>query len=281
MSAPNVPATVASYAPNMVSEALARHACNVSDAAKDLGVPPSDLRRLLWANPKLQDEAFEAVEARLDLAEKNIAESLRSGNGRERLAASMFTIRNSHRARNRGWITSSTSAAELSISTEAAQPQTITFCWQNSDGSKYEPATESFERDGRTFKVPKYGGDSGDPIEGEVATPAVLIEHAATVAPEHEPDASSPMEALSVVPEPESVAVRYERERIDAWIRNRLIAWPLASCFGCRKPIVAGAAWEEVSNGDTNARARFHRACHVEWRAGQEAAALQALRLEG
>ena len=52
MSAPNVPATVASLAPNMVSEALARHACNVSDAAKDLGVPPSDLRRLLWAKPE-------------------------------------------------------------------------------------------------------------------------------------------------------------------------------------------------------------------------------------
>ena len=40
------------------------------------------------------------------------------------------------------------------------------------------------------------------------------------------------MEALSVVPEPESAAVRYERERIDAWICNRLIAYPLASCFG-------------------------------------------------
>ena len=75
--------------------------------------------------------------------------------------------------------------------------------------------------------------------------------------------------------------VRYERERVDAWIRNRLIAYPLASCFGCRKPIVVGAAWEEVSNGDTNARARFHRACHVQWRAGQEAAARQALGLEG
>ena len=61
MSTPNVPAAVASLARNMVSEALARHACNVSDAAKDLGVPPSDLRRLLWANPKLQDEALRSL----------------------------------------------------------------------------------------------------------------------------------------------------------------------------------------------------------------------------
>ena len=89
------------------------------------------------------------------------------------------------------------------------------------------------------------------------------------------------MEALSVVPEPEFAAVRYERERIDTWIRNHLIAYPLASCFGCRKPIVAGTAWEEVSNGDINARARFHRTCHAEWRTEREAAARQALGLAG
>ena len=97
--------------------------------------------------------------------------------------------------------------------------------------------------------------------------------------PEPEPAASSPMEALSVVPEPESAAVRYERERIDAWIRNRLIAYPLASCLLCRKPIIAGQDWQEVSNGE--ARARFHRTCHAEWRTEREAAARQALGLEG
>ena len=49
----------------------------------------------------------------------------------------------------------------------------------------------------------------------------------------------------------------------------------------CRKPIVAGQDWQEVSNGDTNARARFHRTCHAEWRTEREAAARQALGLEG
>ena len=203
MSAPNVPATVASLAPNMVSEALARHACNVSDAAKDLGVPPSDLRRLLWANPKLQDEAFEAVEARLDLAEKNIAEALRSGDGRERLAASMFTIRNSHRARKRGWITSSTSAAELSVSASSDQPRTITFSWQNPDGSKYEPATESFERDGQTFTVPRYGGGdraSGDPIDGQLVKSPVLIEHAEPLALAEPPVLAEPVVESTPLP---------------------------------------------------------------------------------
>jgi hypothetical protein len=64
-----------------------------------------------------------------------------------------------------------------------------------------------------------------------VATPALLIEHAAAAASEPEQAASSPMEDLSVVPASESAAVRYVRERIDAWIRNRLIAYSLASCL--------------------------------------------------
>jgi hypothetical protein len=122
--------------------------------------------------------------------------------------------------------------------------------------------------------VPRYDEGRGDDcLEGEVGTPTVLIEHAAEVASElelePEPVASSPMEALSVVPEPESAAARYERERIDAWIRNRLIAYPLACCLLCRKPIIAGQDWQEASNGE--ARARFHRTCHAEWRTEREA----------
>jgi hypothetical protein len=70
--------------------------------------------------------AVELEERRLDLAEKNIYEALRSDDSRRRDAASMFTIRNSHRARKRGWITSSTSAAELSV-TANAPTRTPTF----------------------------------------------------------------------------------------------------------------------------------------------------------
>ena len=137
------------------------------------------------------------------------------------------------------------------------------------------------KRDGKKISVPHYGarGVDDDCLQGEVATPAVLIEHAAAVASEPERVASSTMEVRLIVPEPESAAIRRERERIEAWIRNRLVDYPLAACLRCRGPFVAGAAWEEVSNGE--ARARFHRACHAEWRAGWEAAARQALGLEG
>ena len=204
------------------------------------------------------------------MAESNIAEFLRSSDGRERLAASMFTLRNSARSRRRGWITSA-AAVDLTVGSEP--PRNIVISWA---GETQE--TEEIERDGKKISVPRYGARrvDDDCLEAEVATPAVLIEHAAAVASEPESAASSPME---VVPEPESAAARYERERIDAWIWNRLIDWPLASCLRCRTPIVAGAAWKEVSTGE--ARARFHRACHAEWRAEWEAAARQALGLAG
>jgi hypothetical protein len=66
-------------------------------------------------------------ERRLDLAERNIHQALKSSDGRERLAASFFVVRNSHRSRRRGWITSSSTAAELSVSASADQPLTIVF----------------------------------------------------------------------------------------------------------------------------------------------------------
>ena len=127
---------------------LAKGSINVGEAASELGVGSADLRRLLWANPKLTDAAVEIEERRLDLAEKNIYEALRSDNSRRRDAASMFTIRNSHRARRRGWITTSTSAAELSV-TANAPARTLTFRWRTSedDGRDAEAAERERLRD--------------------------------------------------------------------------------------------------------------------------------------
>ena len=74
--------------------------------------------------------AVELEERRLDLAEKNIYEALRSDDPRRRDAASMFTIRNSHRARRAAGSRPATSAAELSISTSATGPREIRFRWR-------------------------------------------------------------------------------------------------------------------------------------------------------
>jgi hypothetical protein len=200
---PAVLDSVSNLDPAAIIDVLSRHGVNVSDAAGELGVGSADLRRLLWANPKLTDAAVEIEERRLDLAERNIFEALKSDNPRRRDAASMFTIRNSHRARKRGWITSSTSAAELSISTAADQPRTYVFRWGRPDEA--ESATESFKRDGKTFEVPQYGGYGpdgdrvgDDPIEGELVKSPVLIEHEAPVP---EPAEPSPVEPIPDPPQ--------------------------------------------------------------------------------
>jgi hypothetical protein len=109
-----------------------------------LGVGSADLRRLLWARP-LADAAVEMEERRLDLAERNIYEALRSDDPRRRDAASMFTIRNSNRARRRGWITSSTSAAELSV-TANAPARTLTFRWRTSEDDERDAEAAEAER---------------------------------------------------------------------------------------------------------------------------------------
>jgi hypothetical protein len=283
VSEPNVPATVADLDLAEVAEVLARCGCNVSDAARDLNVPPSDLRRLLWANPKLQDQAFEVVESRIDKAEKNIMEALRSDDPRMRVAASMFTIRNTARAKRRGWITNAAASVEVNIGADLPV-RTVTYRWRNeSDGDKSDDGNGGWQ-------PPVYGdgrreGHIESAGEGGLASPSVLLEHAAAE-PEFgeepavvEPAAAKPESAVIEAPAPavESAAARYERDRIDAWIRNRLIDYPLASCLLCRKPVIAGQDWQEVSNGE--ARARFHRTCHAAWRDEREAAARQALEL--
>jgi hypothetical protein len=100
---------------------------------------------------------LEVVEGRLDLAERNIAESLRSDDGRERLAASMFTIRNSGRARRRGWITS---AAAVDLTVAPTTPREIIVRWQ--DPNLPSPEMETIWRDGKEIQVPRYGVTQGD-----------------------------------------------------------------------------------------------------------------------
>ena len=142
----NVLNTVAHLDADVVVEVLSRHGVNVTEAAAELGVASADLRRLLWANPKLTDAAVELEERRLDLAERNIFEALKSDDPRRRDAASMFTIRNNHRARKRGWITTSTSVAELSISTSATGPREIRFRWRTDADDKRAAEAAEAER---------------------------------------------------------------------------------------------------------------------------------------
>ncbi len=191
----------------------------------------------------------------------------------------MFMLRNTQRASKRGYaVAASAASLETNINT---QPTHYTVVWGKPDEPEREPAAGEFVRDGRILSTPSYGGDrrDDDVVEGELAPPATMIGHETAAIEETEPAVVGAIEPVPPPPAPESAAVRYERERIDAWIRARIVDYPLASCLLCRKPIIAGQDWQELSNGE--ARARFHRNCHVEWRTEREAAARQGLGLAG
>jgi hypothetical protein len=273
LPAKRIPESLAHLDIEIVAAALIHNDANIRNAAQALGVPSGDLRRLVLIDQRLADAALEAVELRLDDAEANLSEALRCGDPRRRDAVSMFMLRNTHRASKRGYaVAASAASLDVNIDTE---PKHFTVVWGKPDEPERELGPGEFVRDGRILSTPSYGGDrrDDDVVEGELAPPAQMIAHEAASA---EPAAIEEPEPPA--PAPESTAVRYERERIDAWIRARIVDYPLAACLLCRKPIIAGQDWQEVSNGE--ARARFHRTCHAEWRTEREAAARQALGLE-
>jgi hypothetical protein len=80
---------------------LARTRGNVSGAAKKLGVPTRDLRKLVWSS-ELADTVFEAVETVVDDAQEVVLAALRSGEMAHRLTAAKALLRTSA-ARRRGW----------------------------------------------------------------------------------------------------------------------------------------------------------------------------------
>ena len=175
LPAKRIPESVAHLDIEIVAAALIRNDANVRNTARALGVPSSDLRKLVLIDQQLADAALEAVELRLDDAEANLSEALRCGDPRRRDSVSMFMLRNMQRAAKRGY-TVSASAASLEVNVDAP-PARYTVRWMNERDSKSSPESEAAElkRDERTIAVPRYGGDA-DPGEGMLATPPALIE---------------------------------------------------------------------------------------------------------
>ena len=129
LPAKRIPESVAHLDVEIVAAALIRHDANIGNAARALGVPSGDLRKLVLVDQRLADAALEAVELRLDDAEANLSEALRCGDPRRRDAVSMFMLRNMQRASKRGYAVAA-SAASLEVgSDDGAQPQTFVIRW--------------------------------------------------------------------------------------------------------------------------------------------------------
>ena len=72
LPARRIPESVAHLDVEIVAAALIRNDANVRNAARALGVPSGDLRKLVLVDQRLADAALEAVELRLDDAEANL-----------------------------------------------------------------------------------------------------------------------------------------------------------------------------------------------------------------
>jgi hypothetical protein len=119
----------------------------------------------------MQDQAFEIVEARLDTAEKNIHEALASEDSRRRDAASFFVLRNSARAKRRGWIVSASGGVDVSINTNLP-PRQIVFRWRCDDDDKRDAERAEAERlrdEGKPV-VSIGWGDGGKTIEHQASS---------------------------------------------------------------------------------------------------------------
>ena len=68
---------------------------------------------------------------------------------RRRDAASMFTIRNSMRAKRRGWITAASASVDMNLNAGDSAPRRIIISWENPDG-KVEDGDEADE--GKTIE---------------------------------------------------------------------------------------------------------------------------------
>jgi hypothetical protein len=88
-------------------------------AARVLGMPSGDLRRLVASRPLLADAIYEGTERALDAAEQTLRDGLESENTMLRLRAAVYFLRSSAAGR-RGFGRRSDKAVE---------PQTATLKW--------------------------------------------------------------------------------------------------------------------------------------------------------
>jgi hypothetical protein len=102
---------------------------NISQAAKALGVPSPDLRRLMVCVPQLLDLAIEEDEKRIDKAMRNLDEMLDGEDKLSKKEASFFVLKQSKRAAQRGWRQPD---AEVTINNNISnETRVVSLTWGN------------------------------------------------------------------------------------------------------------------------------------------------------
>jgi hypothetical protein len=193
--ATKVPSSCENISIELAQQVLAESWGNIAQAADALGVPSRDFRFLVRTTPALTAVVDEASELYCDRAEIILRDALESENELRRDVAARFVL--SGRGAPRGWTRPLSPAVTIE-----QPPRQITLKWLDGTafdmhvGGSREPALidakpEDGERDGKSISVPRYDSGRGDGcVEGEAATPAVLIERQDAAVPE--PVASAP-----------------------------------------------------------------------------------------
>jgi hypothetical protein len=88
----------------MIDETVVRHAlvesqASIIVAARKLGVPRIELRRLITRNPELMAAALEAAERDMDKAEQILRDGMDSQDRMKRLEAAALILKSRFRAR--------------------------------------------------------------------------------------------------------------------------------------------------------------------------------------
>jgi hypothetical protein len=215
-SATKIPPSCENISIELAQQVLAESWGNIARAAEALGIPSKDFRSLVRTTPALTAVADEASELFCDKAEMILRDALESENELRRDVAARFVL--SGKGAPRGW----TRPLSPAVTIEQAPPRPIVIKWLGEDESPPREVSEDspalidatikwggegsdrkmdvIERDGKKISVPRYrSGRSDDCVEGEVATPAVLIEHQDAIVPQ---PIAAPMPALPVWPGP-------------------------------------------------------------------------------
>jgi hypothetical protein len=118
-----IPKSCADLDFHAIEAELIRNDGNVTATAKALGgVPPADLRKLVWST-KLADTVYEVAEAKLDEATKVLLDALSGADKTYRLQAAKVLLTQSTAGMRRGW--GKGSAIELGGVAEAEPATTI------------------------------------------------------------------------------------------------------------------------------------------------------------
>jgi hypothetical protein len=157
---PKVPLSCADFNMDRVSQVLAKHRAYFPTAARELGVPPADLKRLMWAKPHVLDEAHEAMDLVVIRANAELIKALFSDDPRRQMWASDRILSS--------WVARDSPLAPAGRSTRsetrARAPIVTRF--------EEKPSETVIERDGKSIPVPRYDDGRGDDcLKGEAAPP--------------------------------------------------------------------------------------------------------------